>query len=214
MANKIIFADCNVRYEGRASSTLCDGRYLIIIKNDGSLLIHDGNKLKPKNYIGPKAKIEISDDKIVATCKKETITISISKEIINTDLCGWDNNNIAIVRTEFELRDKLADNIVRYLNIVPVRIEKEVATKVGKIDLLVIDENEVHHIIEVKRGTASLSACSQLYRYYIDYGAPRYKGYIAAPKITNSGAKLLEEYGLGFIPIGFEDELSPAEEVS
>lgn len=203
MANRIIFADCNVQYEGRASSTLCDGKYLIIIKNDGSLIVHDSSKLKPKNYIGPKAKISIADNVITATCKKESIIINLKLIYHDITLEDWDQNNVELTKTEFELRDKLAENICQYLDITPISIEKEVQTNYGKIDLLIKDSNEVVHIIEVKRGQASISACSQLHRYYHDFGAGRSKGYIAAPRITNSGMKLLEEYGFSYICIDF-----------
>lgn len=203
MVNRVIFADCNVQYEGRASSTLCDGKYLIIIKADGSLIIHDNSKLKPKNYIGPKAKIDVSNDTITATCKKESITINLKEIFQDLDLIGWDNNSINLVRTEFELRDKLADNIGDYLDIVPVSVEKEVQTNFGKIDLLVRDDCDIVHIIEVKRGLASISACSQLYRYFQDFEAVRRKGYIAAPRITDSALKLLDNYGLGYIKVDF-----------
>jgi RecB family endonuclease NucS len=206
MSNRVIFADCNVQYEGRAASSLCDGRYLIVIKSDGSLIIHDGQKLKPKNYIGPKAKIVFEDDQVNAVCKKESIRINLLKVYHDLVLDGWDSNGLDLVRTEFELRDKLADDVVSYLGVTPVSVEREVQASYGKIDLLVLDSNEVYHIIEVKRGQASISACSQLYRYYSSFCAPngcRFKGYIAAPRITDSGLRLLEEYGLGYIKIDF-----------
>ena len=70
----MVLAKCEVAYEGRATSTLESGNYLIVIKSDGSILIHGNNLLKPKNYMGPKARIVVGDDSIVATKKKETIT--------------------------------------------------------------------------------------------------------------------------------------------
>jgi len=207
MESQIIFGTCNVQYDGRATSTLSDGKYLIIIKSDGSLIIHDNRMLKPKNYLGPKAKISIVDNQITAECKKEKITINLL-EYTQLPLSGWDNNSIELSRTEFELRDKLADNIEWYLGVVPVKVEKEYKTKYGVIDLLVVDDCDVTHIIEVKRDKASVSACSQLYRYYQNLGAARVKGYIASPRITDSAMMFLEEYGLKFVPVSFEDVCS------
>ena len=207
MESQIIFGTCNVQYDGRATSTLIDGKYLIIIKSDGSLIIHDSKMLKPKNYIGPRAKISMVGSQIIAECKKEKITINLlESECMN--LAGWDNKSIELTRTEFELRDKLAENIEWYLGVVPVKVEKEFKTKYGVIDLLVVDDCEVTHIIEVKRDKASVSACSQLYRYYQNLGAARVMGYIASPRITDSALMFLEEYGLKFIPVSFEDVCS------
>jgi len=98
MESQIIFGTCNVQYDGRATSTLIDGKYLIIIKSDGSLIIHDSKMLKPKNYIGPKARISMVGNQIIAECKKEKITINLL-EAESLHLAGWENKNIELSST-------------------------------------------------------------------------------------------------------------------
>src|SRR5947209_1248902 len=48
----ILLADCQVTYEGRASSVLPRGHYLLVRKADGSFLVHGARLTTPLNYQG------------------------------------------------------------------------------------------------------------------------------------------------------------------
>lgn len=65
-----LYAECSIIYDGRAYSTLANGRYLIIYKQDGSLLIHGGDLCKPRNYQGPGSILSYIDSKLISTNKK------------------------------------------------------------------------------------------------------------------------------------------------
>ena len=78
---------------------------------------------------------------------------------------------------------------------------KEFKTKVGSVDICAIDSLETYHIIEVKRGKASLSAVSQLHRYMEDISKPRMRGYLIARGISSSALALLESHGYKFIDV-------------
>ena len=70
----ILIANCSVKYEGRASSTLEDGDYLIIIKDDNTMQIQGQKLTKPLNYINAKTIYSI-ENKIIA----KSLTPSLSK---------------------------------------------------------------------------------------------------------------------------------------
>jgi len=53
----ILLARCKVFYEGRAKSQLEEGDRLIIIKPDGTFLIHKDKKREPVNWQPPGSKI-------------------------------------------------------------------------------------------------------------------------------------------------------------
>jgi RecB family endonuclease NucS len=197
----VMLAKCEVAYEGRATSTLESGNYLIIIKSDGSILIHGNNLLKPKNYMGPKAKIVVGYDSIVATKKKETITVTITEAISKMDIEDWSATNIELKGSEAELRDKIAESIKDYIGEDAIEVIKEFKTTVGSVDICAIDSLETYHIIEVKRGKASLSAVSQLHRYMENIGKPRMRGYLIARGISSSALTLLESHGYKFIDV-------------
>ena len=58
-ATIIIFACCKVEYEGRALSQLNWGERIILIKPDGSFLIHQDKKVEPVNWQPPKSKTRL-----------------------------------------------------------------------------------------------------------------------------------------------------------
>ncbi len=49
----LIIGDCRVTYQGRAKSFLDFGERLVIIKKDGSVLVHQGEKREPVNWQPP-----------------------------------------------------------------------------------------------------------------------------------------------------------------
>ena len=48
-----VFGECRVDYEGRASSTLGAGKRLLVLKPDGSALVHTDEKRTPVNWQPP-----------------------------------------------------------------------------------------------------------------------------------------------------------------
>ena len=63
----IITACCKVTYEGRAKSKLGFGDRVILLKADGSFLIHQNKKREPVNWQPPgcKIKYETQDKQII-----------------------------------------------------------------------------------------------------------------------------------------------------
>lgn len=189
-----LYAYCSVHYDGRAKSTLIPGNYLIVHKNDGTLRIDGGSLCTPLNYQPPGAIMQKKNDKLISTRKDETITIKIEKIYYHQELKDWSSNKIDITKTEDELRNYIATHIDKILSIKSVEVYKEFRTPVGSIDILIIDEHDIYHVIEVKRGKASLSACSQLERYYNYFVSimKNAKGYIASPEISKNALKYTE----------------------
>src|SRR5512147_1105065 len=60
----IVAGDCHVHYAGRANSTLENGERLLIIKSDGSLLVHRPTGYEPVNWqpSGSVFHVQIKDD--------------------------------------------------------------------------------------------------------------------------------------------------------
>jgi len=51
---RIVIAECSVDYEGRLRAHLPRATRLLMVKNDGSVLIHsDGGSYKPLNWMSP-----------------------------------------------------------------------------------------------------------------------------------------------------------------
>jgi RecB family endonuclease NucS len=134
-------------------------------------------------------------NKLVSIRKGEKITIEIKKIYYYQELQEWSTNKIDITGTEAQLREKIAANIDEILGIKSVEVFQEFKTPVGDIDVLAIDIYDTYHIVEVKRGKASLSTCSQLDRYcfyFIDI-MKNVRDYIASPTITDNALRYSRE---------------------
>ncbi len=200
-----LFADCAIRYEGRASSNLARGNYLIIYKKDGSVSIHAAIMLSPRNYISSGSKFSISNNDLIFTRKKETVTISIFNIISITYLDNWSEDQIVICRTERELAEKIFNNWHDYFDGSFEVIYLEYQTDLGPIDLLGQSLTD-DVIVEVKRKTATLKDVTQLKRYLeaLEGNGRHIKGFLAAPAISKNAAKYLKKHQLEFVVVDFD----------
>ena len=63
---RLIVARCEVRYSGRLSAVLPEALRLIMVKSDGSVMVHaDNGGYKPQNWMTPPTVIEEEPDRIV-----------------------------------------------------------------------------------------------------------------------------------------------------
>tara|TARA_R110000868_G_scaffold45841_9_gene151831 strand:- start:68 stop:703 length:636 start_codon:yes stop_codon:yes gene_type:complete len=201
-----LFCRCEVIYDGRAYSILEEGNYLIISKGDGSIQIHGGTNIQPRNYQGAKSKLELRGHLLISRNKKEMITIVISNIINITYLRYWSQTEINIKRTEQELVNKLFDNWGNYIDGEFETIEREYPTEYGPVDLVGIETNRTYHVIEAKRRRGTVANCTQLKRYLeaITTSTNLVKGYLASPQISDNAAKYLEKHGCKWLQIDFD----------
>ena len=191
----ILYANCEVYYDGRAKSHLDKGNYLITHKNDGTLRIDGGSLCTPLNYQPPGAVLYKQGNRLLSNRKDEKILIKVFDIHYYQELKEWSTNKIEITKTEAQLRDKLMENIEEVLGVKAKEIFKEFKTPVGLVDLLVIDEFDTYHVVEVKRGKANLATCSQLerYGYYFISIMKNVRDYIASPDISDNALRFSKE---------------------
>ena len=200
-----LFAQAEVFYEGRATSTLEIGNYLIIHKADGALLIEADTKTTPRNYQGPGAVLSRRGHVLVSTRKKETITIVIHKLHNIFYPAYWSSAEIIITRTEKDLVNKLIANWSDYISGDFVLIQTEFPTLLGPVDIVGVDTEGTHHVVEVKRKNITVPHVGQLSRYIsaiYDTGETVI-GYIAAPNIGKRASAYCESSGFNYIKIDF-----------
>lgn len=199
-----LFADCEVIYDGRASSVLQRGKYLIIFKNDRSVSIHANDLITPRNYMGSDSLLRIDDNIIEFKRRKEIIKVIIYNTINITYLEEWASHKIAICRTEKELVQKICKNWSTYFTDEDVDIRCEVPTELGPIDILGTTDRLLY-IIEVKRRTAVIKDVTQLLRYVEAMsGTKEVKGFIAAPSISKNAFGYLSKHNLGYLEVQFD----------
>jgi RecB family endonuclease NucS len=202
----IIAACCRVFYEGRAKSNLEYGDRVIIIKPDGSFLIHKGEKRNPVNWQPPgcAVKFKVKDDVLfirsIRKNPKEILEVEISKTYMAMYFVAKDYEELDLIGSE----DDMA-NLIFYENpevieegFKPIAKEKSISN--GVIDILGEDKNGNMVVLELKRVKGSLGAVSQLKRYVDNLKEENkgLRGILVAPSITDSAMKLLKDYDLEF----------------
>lgn len=195
-----LFVNCEISYNGRARSTLERGNYVIIRKSDGTLMIHGSTLLKPLNFQPPGATIT-DNGKIISIKNKESIEISIFQIIHYFEINEWSNNKITIQDTESDLRNQVINDIHLYFQDVK-EIHQEYQTQFGPIDLLVV-QSDTKNVIELKRGRAGISACTQVERYMKTLSG-KVRGYIMSPTITKGALEYAKVHDITYLAVNFK----------
>jgi endonuclease len=196
----ILVCTCSVHYSGRAESYLSEGDRIIIVKADGTLLIHQPKGSNPVNYM-KNATIHINhhDGNHVLTSQadKEFLDIIITKLHSASIHELEDNAAIELIGSERDMSDMIYNN--------PSLIEpgfkplsREEHTRYGFIDVFGNDKNNILVVIECKRYTADLKAVDQLERYVRKIkqlkGLKHVRGIIASPKISPNALQMLKDH--------------------
>ena len=168
---RLIVARCAVHYSGRLNAVLPESLRLIIIKADGSVLVHaDAGGYKPLNWMTPPTAIEESDDRLVvrkrAGASEDRLEISIAEMLSDvTHEMGSpdDAPQLAKDGVEADLQVLLAEQpecCGEGLRLV----RREWPTDIGPVDLMCRDPGDEWVAVEVKR-IAGIEAVEQLSRY-------------------------------------------------
>lgn len=189
----------SVNYNGRASSILKDGDYVIIIKSDKSLQVQGAKYNKPLNYINYK-EIKIENNKIIAKSKKEEITITINKKYWTQKVILSDNIP-DLKNSESDLVEKLINNTNLITTDEILNLEREYKTKYGNIDVY-IETKSNKYIIEVKRHRISINSCKQIQKYLECINGI---GILCAPKIISSALEYCNSNNLKYLKLDFDN---------
>lgn len=153
---RLIQAECTLRYSGRCETFLEQANRLIIIKDDGSVMVHIDSGIKPLNYMVASTNIQFveQDDKmsIYAANKKEELLIEMV-EVYQNIYLPFPDSEREMVKTGTE--DALQEEIFeRFGELVPghVGVCREFETGKGPVDVLGmnLDGTEIS-LVEVKR---------------------------------------------------------------
>ncbi len=198
-----IVADCEVKYQGRATSTLHRGERLILLKPDGTLLVHTGQKAKPVNWQPPGAVFDArrQDDRIVMTAYRrkpeELVHIAFHSVHMLAAIPLRDDAELDLVGSEADIQQLLFEHpqLVEE-GFVPRRRERD--SKRGFYDIDGDDGNGHRLIVEVKRTTAGVKEAQQLWRYVEELGTDdrKVRGILMAPRVAEKARKLLADHGL------------------
>lgn len=201
----MIIGDCMIDYRGRARSFLDWGERVIMIKQDGAVLVHQPVMREPVNWqpSGSKTEVSVKDDHLILRSHHknppEKMKITFRNINIVTVSSLRDKAQLVISGMETDVVNEIISNP----NLIEegLRISKrEKHVKSGMIDLFGYDKNHVPVVIEVKRSLANISAVHQL-RMYVsdikkDVDEANVRGILCAPRVPDMVKKLLSDYEL------------------
>tara|TARA_Y100000310_G_scaffold344854_1_gene460028 strand:+ start:11698 stop:12438 length:741 start_codon:yes stop_codon:yes gene_type:complete len=203
----VFSCNCTIKYSGRAESFLGKGDRIVVVKEDGAILIHQPTGNSPINYMKPGTShsVVFQDQKLVFSSKhlaqKEYLDMDISKIHFFNAHKLEDTESLVLAGTEKDMADMLMkDPHLIEEGFKPLNNEEH--TKYGFIDIFGHDKDNNLTIVECKRYTADLSAVTQLRRYVEKIkdakGLKEVRGMLVAPKISSNALKMLQDWGFEF----------------
>jgi RecB family endonuclease NucS len=205
---RLVIARCSVDYAGRLSAHLPLATRLLIVKADGSVLVHsDGGSYKPLNWMSPPCRLAVEDGRWVVTGKSgETLTIDI-EEIISDSL--YDLGIDPGLRKD-GVESHLQELLAAQLDVLGEGwrlVRREFPTPIGPVDLMCRDALGVSVAIEVKRH-GGIDGVEQLSRYLEllnrDPLLAPVRGIFAAQEIRPQARVLAEDRGIRCVTLDYD----------
>ena len=200
---RLIVARCEVYYTGRLTAFLPESTRLLMLKSDGSVLVHaDAGGYKPLNWMTPPTVIEEDGERIVVRKRagKAEDRLEIRLYEVLSDISHEMGAAAALEKdgVERDLQAELAAQpgaLGEGLRLV----RREWPTDVGPVDLMCRDGRDGWVAVEVKR-IAGIEAVEQLTRYLdcirIDPSRADCRGFLVAQSIKPQAIALADQRGI------------------
>jgi RecB family endonuclease NucS len=202
----IVAGACKVNYAGRASSTLESGERILIIKADGSLLVHRPVGYEPVNWqpAGSIFHVQVKDDELevrgIRQKPRESVRVTFDRVYMVSALDLSDSGDFLLHASEDDMhRAILLKPELLEEGFKPISWEKKVEP--GFVDIYGEDKNGKLVIVEVKRKTASKEAALQLAKYIEPIKAKvnrEVRAVLVAPSLGKDVQRMLVTLGLEY----------------
>ena len=205
---RLIVARCEVTYTGRLTAFLPESTRLLMIKADGSVLVHaDAGGYRPLNWMTPPTVIEEADGVIVvrkrAGRSEDRLEIRLHEVLSESEHDMGEAAPLEKDGVERDLQEALAA--------LPETLEpglrldrREWPTDVGPVDLMCRDTAGGWVAVEIKR-VATIDAVEQLGRYLerirLDPAMGACRGVLAAQTIKPQARVLADARGIACVEV-------------
>jgi RecB family endonuclease NucS len=211
---RLIVARCEVRYSGRLTAVLGEALRLLMVKADGSVMVHaDAGGFKPLNWMTPPTVIEEEGEppeRIVvrkrAGSSEDRLDIRIAKVLSDTthDMGGpADGAGLEKDGVERDLQEALAA-APSWCGEGFRLVRREWPTDIGPVDLMCRDPDDGWVAVEIKR-VGTIDAVEQLTRYLArirrDPALGRCRGVLAAGQIKPQARVLAESRDIACVEV-------------
>ena len=218
---RLVVASCTATYSGRLDARLPLARRLLVVKADGSVLLHsDGGSYKPLNWMSPPCTLTVSapSDEAAAAGVTEVWTVQQAKSddrlVVELYEVVHDSSHDlgidpGLVKdgVEAHLQVLLAEQI-ELLGPGHTLVRREYPTAIGPVDILARDPGDGRHVaVEIKR-RATIDAVEQLTRYLDllnrDPLLAPVRGVLAAQSVAPQARVLATDRGIAVLVLDYE----------
>jgi endonuclease len=205
---RLVIARCSVDYDGRLTAHLPSALRLLIVKADGSVLVHsDGGSYKPLNWMSPPCRLAEQPDRWTVTNKAgETLTINLEETVSDTSVDLGVDPGLVKDGVEAHLQELLAEQL-HLLGDGWRLIRREYPTPIGPVDIMCRNDYGEHVAVEMKRH-ATIDAVEQLTRYLDllnrDPLLAPVHGVLAAQTIKLQARTLAEDRGIRCVVLDYD----------
>ena len=205
---RLIVARCEVRYSGRLNAVLPLALRLLMLKSDGSVLVHaDTGGYKPSNWMTAPTVIEEEPTRIVvrkrAGATEDRLEIEIDEVLSDVT---HDMGEAAALE-----KDGVERDLQEALAAAPAfcgegfrLVRREWPTDIGPVDLMCRDGKDAWIAVEIKR-VGTIDAVEQLSRYLerirLDPAMASCRGILAAQSIKPQARVLAQARGIDCVEI-------------
>ncbi len=217
---RVVIATCSVDYEGRLSAHLPLATRLLLVKADGSVLVHsDGGSYKPLNWMSPPCSMaEVEPDAVetdegvssvwVVQHAKSDDRLRVRIHEVHHDSAHELGVDPGLVKdgVEAHLQALLAEHITT-LGEGWTLVRREYMTAIGPVDILCRDALGATVAVEIKR-RGEIDGVEQLTRYLElmnrDPILAPVTGIFAAQAIKPQARTLAEDRGIRCVVLDYE----------
>ncbi len=217
---RLVIARCSVDYAGRLSAHLPLATRLLLVKGDGSLLVHsDGGSYKPLNWMSPPCTLETLDPddeqadagivelwKVTHKKTADQLVVSIHEVLHDSAHDLGADPGLQKDGVEAHLQQLLAEQI-ELLGEGHRLVRREYMTAIGPVDILATDASGASVAVELKR-RGDIDGVEQLTRYLeLMNRDPRLapvSGVFAAQEIKPQARTLAEDRGIRCVVLDYD----------
>ena len=205
---RLVIARCSVDYVGRLSAHLPMATRLILLKADGSVLVHsDGGSYKPLNWMSPPCRLEESEGTWRVVSKGgEELRITIEGVLHDSSHDLGVDPGLQKDGVEAHLQELLAAQ-VSLLGEGWRLVRREYPTAIGPVDLMCRDQDSAAVAVEIKR-RGEIDGVEQLTRYLEllnrDPALSPVRGIFAAQEIRPQARVLAEDRGIRCVTLDYD----------
>jgi endonuclease len=217
---RLVIARCSVDYAGRLSAHLPLATRLLLVKADGSVLVHsDGGSYKPLNWMSPPARLSVAEPEPDAALAGVTqvwtvqhaktddrLIVSIHEVVHDSSHELGVDPGLVKDGVEAHLQELLAEHVTT-LGPGYTLVRREYPTAIGPVDLLVRDADGGSVAVEIKR-RGEIDGVEQLTRYLEllnrDPILAPVQGVFAAQEIKPQARVLASDRGIRCVTLDYD----------